>query len=163
MILQIDNESMEELTPDEATRSAFKLSQDTTIHTCLMGSHSIIQVCTAELRHIVPTGKSRYSNKLTWVPPAGIRIVCATSSKTQLIISLSNYELVYFKIDVSSDSLIELTTHPELDTMPSKVAIVQDTQHADLLAIADNEGMIKIMSLKDQKEDFFNCNKFAIS
>ncbi|AJP40664.1 BPK_HP2_G0038150.mRNA.1.CDS.1 [Saccharomyces cerevisiae] len=154
MILQIDNESMEELTPDEATRSAFKLSQDTTIHTCLMGSHSIIQVCTAELRHIVPTGKSRYSNKLTWVPPAGIRIVCATSSKTQLIISLSNYELVYFKIDVSSDSLIELTTHPELDTMPSKVAIVQDTQHADLLAIADNEGMIKIMSLKDQKEDF---------
>lgn len=154
MILQIDNESMEELTPDEATRSAFKLSQDTTIHTCLMGSHSIVQVCTAELRHIVPSGKSRYSNKLTWVPPAGIRIVCATSSKTQLIISLSNYELVYFKIDISSDSLIELTTHPELDAMPCKLAIVQDTQHADLLAIADNEGMIKIMSLRDQKEDF---------
>ncbi|CAI4047724.1 hypothetical protein SKDZ_13G0890 [Saccharomyces kudriavzevii ZP591] len=154
MILQIDNESMEELTPDEVSRSTFKLFQDTTIHTCLMGSHSVIQVCTAELRHIVSSGKSKFSNKLTWVPPAGIRIVCATSSKTQLIISLSNYELVYFKIDVSSDSLIELTTHPELDTMPSKLAIVQDTQHTDLLAIADNEGMIKIMSLRDQKEDF---------
>ncbi|QID87104.1 pre-mRNA-splicing factor rse1 [Saccharomyces pastorianus] len=154
MILQIDNESMEELTPDEVARSTFKLSQDTTIHTCLMSSHSIIQVCTTELRQIVPIDKTGFSNKLTWVPPAGIRIICATSSKTQLIVSLSNYELVYFKIDSSSNSLIELTTHPELDTLPCKLAVEQDSQHSDLLAIADDEGMIKIMSLRDQKEDF---------
>lgn len=154
MILQIDNESMEELTPDEAARSTFKLSQDTTIHTCVMSSHSIIQVCTTELRQIVPIDNTGFSNKLTWVPPAGIRIICATSSKTQLIISLSNYELIYFKIDSSSNSLIELTTHPELDTLPCKLAIVEDSQHSDLLAIGDDEGMIKIMSLRDQKEDF---------
>lgn len=71
-----------------------------------------------------------------------------------MIISLSNYELIYFKIDSSSNSLIELTTHPELDTLPCKLAIVEDSQHSDLLAIGDDEGMIKIMSLRDQKEDF---------
>lgn len=146
LILKIDEGSIEEL---NVAQNPFKLSGDKTILVATMGNQSTIQACENELRQVVPASddKSQFSLKLEWFPPAGIRIVTATSTETQLCLGLSNNELVYFEISSQGDTLHESQNRIEVDDPISTIAM-STSRRSDFLAVGTNDSTVKIVSLK---------------
>lgn len=148
MILQIENGTIEEL---KITNNPFNIEGDKLIYVAAVGNRSIIQVCGNELRQVI-SNQDGFTCNLKWFPPAGIRIISATSSETQLSLALSNNEIVYFEI--SSDSLHELQDRIEFDESISCISMVK-SQRSDFLAVGTNDSTVKLISLKRSQMDEF--------
>lgn len=153
MILKIDEGSIEEL---NIPHNPFKLNSDRTILIATMGNHSTIQVCENEVRQVIPDGseKQHFSLKLEWFPPAGIRIVTASSTETQLCLGLSNNEIVYFEISTQNDTLHESQNRIEIEEPLSSISMGTSTR-SDFLAVGTSESTVNIISLKSSNSDDF--------
>lgn len=94
-------------------------SEDPTVLVQQVGKNSIIQVYTNGIKHV----NNATNKKVTdWFPPAGITIVRASSNNKQLVIGLSNNEVIYFEIDVD-DQLIEYQDKLEMSTSITAIGI----------------------------------------
>lgn len=154
MVLETEAGAMEEL-PEE--QHGFKQTSDKTIFVGSMGTRSVIQVCTNELRQVVfNKSNKKYEKKLEWFPPAGIRIVAADCNYSQLAVGLSNKEICYFEMDTESfsDSLHELQNRVEIDEQIRALAMVPEPT-SDYLAVGTKEANIKLLSLKKNDMDNF--------
>ncbi|QLQ82650.1 hypothetical protein HG537_0H04130 [Torulaspora globosa] len=153
MVLRIEEGSIEEL---NLSQNPFKLNGDRTVLVATMGYRSTIQVCENELRQIVPggDGMNQFSLKLEWFPPAGIRVITATSTETQLCLGLSNNELVYFEISEQTDTLHESQNRIEIEE-PISIVAMSTSRRSDFLAVGTKDSTVKIVSLKmSDTEDF---------
>ncbi|EDO16317.1 hypothetical protein Kpol_1059p7 [Vanderwaltozyma polyspora DSM 70294] len=154
-ILEVDDDSIEELRID---KNPFNLNKDLTIFVGAIGERSIIQVCENEVRQIVyDKDQQTYVSKLDWYPPAGIRIVCASSTKSQLVLALSNCEIVYFEIEVDSqnDSLNELQSRADMGDLITSISL-SNTNRSEYLAVGLKNSLVKILSLSlNDTETFF--------
>ncbi|AQZ12723.1 RSE1 (YML049C) [Zygosaccharomyces parabailii] len=154
MILKTEEGTMEQLPPDE---SSFKVKADKTVFVGIMGNKSVIQVCENEMRQITtPSQSNQFERKLEWYPPAGIRVIAAASTRSQLVIALSNGEVAYFEMDTESgsDSLHELQNRIEFNEDITGVAMLPGLR-SDFLAVGNKESTIKILSLKKSDVDDF--------
>lgn len=154
MILKTEEGAMEQLPSED---SPFKLKADKTVFVGLMGERSVIQICENELRQVTVTSDAnRFEKKLEWFPPAGIRAVVGTCTRSQLAVGLSNGEIVYFEMDTESrlDSLHELQNRIELDENITALAMVPEPR-SDFLAVGNKESSIKVLSLKKSDEENF--------
>ena len=157
MILQITNDSMEQLTLPY--KSPFIEKDEMTIYVNKMGSNSIVQICTNTLRQIHIDTNQTFTEKLNWFPPAGIHITNAQCNDTQLILSLSNNEIVYFQMD-QSDSLMEYQRRLEFNddepiTSISLIESSSSTTFSNIMAIGTKGSLIKIVSLNSNDPDTF--------
>ncbi|EGV63707.1 pre-mRNA-splicing factor rse1 [Yamadazyma tenuis] len=115
-----------------------KFSKDPTILVQQVGKMALIQVYSNGIKHI-------NGEKVTdWFPPAGINIIKASSNNQQLIIGLTNNEVIYFEVDVD-DQLVEYQDKVELPTNITALAISKDFAVA---GCADET--VQVISLKQQ-------------
>ncbi|GCE99499.1 pre-mRNA-splicing factor rse1 [Zygosaccharomyces mellis] len=153
MILETEAGAMGELAKE---RHEFKTKFDKTIFVGAIGTKSVLQVCVNELRQLVfNTDSKNYEKKLEWFPPAGIRIVAADCTHSQLAVGLSNGEICYFEIDTDSlsDSLHELQNRVEIDEQIEGLAMIPELK-SDYLAVGTKEANLKVLCLK--KNDMEN-------
>ncbi|CAI5758356.1 unnamed protein product [Candida verbasci] len=120
--------------------SNFILDQPT-IQVQQVGESSLIQIYSNGIRHI------NKNKKITnWYPPAGIAITKATTNNQQVLIALSNLELVYFETDID-DQLIEYQDKLEIQSSIISIAIKSDTK-SDYAIIGCSDETIQVVSLK---------------
>ncbi|EGW31299.1 uncharacterized protein SPAPADRAFT_140061 [Spathaspora passalidarum NRRL Y-27907] len=104
-----------------------------------MGKSSLVQVYTNGIRQI--------GHKVTdWFSPAGITVTHASTNANQVIIAMSNCEVVYFEIDVD-DQLIEYQQRLELTSSITSLAI-SDTR-SDVAVIGCADETIQVVSLAE--------------
>ncbi|AET38670.1 U2 snRNP complex subunit RSE1 Ecym_3168 [Eremothecium cymbalariae DBVPG len=151
MILKIADGTVEEL---ELEMNPFSLSEDRTLLIGSMGAQSIIQVCENKLIQVAALSGDKYISKLEWFPPAGIRILDATCSNTQLVLALSNNEIVYFEIG-TNDSLNELQDRIELEDTINGLSVANGMR-SNYLVVVCGDTSVKVYSLKmDDQNNFF--------
>lgn len=155
MILKVEDGTIEELSIIE---NPFNLKNDKTIFVSAIGENSIIQVCENEMRQAITTKneQQQFTLKLEWFPPAGIRVVTATCTDSQLALGLSNNEIAYFEIDIQSqfDTLHELQKRIEIDERINSMAMVPG-RRSEFLALGTEDGTVKVLSLKKSDSDNF--------
>ncbi|CUS21383.1 LAQU0S03e01310g1_1 [Lachancea quebecensis] len=154
MVLKIEDGSLEEL---ELANEAFKTENDRTIFVGLMGENSIIQVCENSFSQIAFSKEPPLlSSRLEWLPPAGIKLVEATCSSTQLALGLSNNEIVWFELDLSNgaETLNEYQERVELPDRITALSLPQ-TFKSDFLAVGCGDSSVKIIGLKATSRDSF--------
>lgn len=161
MILKIADGTVEELDTEE---NPFQMKNDKTIFTGSMGNKSIIQVCENGMvqvtmeRFLDAEGNERlkFTTKLNWYPPAGIKIVKATCTTTQLVVALSNNEIAYFETDNTNgtDSLNEFQDRIEIDDKITAISLSQG-HRSDFLIIATRDSSVKLLSLRKSDQENF--------
>ncbi|SCU86144.1 LAME_0D04698g1_1 [Lachancea meyersii CBS 8951] len=154
MILKIEEGTLEEL---EQSNNKFKIDGDTTVFAGLMGKRSIVQVCENSMLQIEYDLESTKMNvKSEWFPPAGIKILKATSSFSQLALALSNNEVVYFELDTSSsaETLNEYQERIELSDKITDLSL-PNVFRSDFLAVGCQDSSVKIFGLKAANNDTF--------
>ena len=153
MILNADDDSIEELRIDD---NPFNLKGDSSIFVSSIGEKSIIQACRNEMRQIFVKDDTTFISKLEWYPPAGIYIVAASCTKTQVALALSNCEIVYFEVNLEShtDTLSELQVRAEMDE-PITCISLSNTKRSNFLAVGSKDSTVKILSLSKSDSDNF--------
>ncbi|KAI5953215.1 RSE1 [Candida jiufengensis] len=124
---------------EDVTDSKFILDQPT-IAVQQIGSQSIVQVYLNGIRHIK-------NKKITdWYPPAGITITNASTNNQQILISLSNSEIVYFETDLD-DQLIEYQERLEISSSILSLCISKN-EHTSFAVIGCSDETIQVISLQ---------------
>lgn len=77
-----------------------------------VGADALLQVHPMGIRHVFTDGKVT-----EWKTPEGLKIVCATTNKRQVVVALSSAELVYFELDLEG----QLNEYQDRKAMGSKV------------------------------------------
>ncbi|KAI5959067.1 RSE1 [Candida pseudojiufengensis] len=126
---------------EDVKDSKFILDQPT-IAVQQVGVMSIVQIYLNGIRHI---GKNK---KFTdWYPPAGITITNASTNNQQILISLSNSELVYFETDLD-DQLIEYQERLEISS-PVLSMCISKFEKSSFAIIGCSDETIQVISLKE--------------
>lgn len=109
-----------------------------------MGPDSVVQVHRKGVRHIA------YDDKVTdWVPPDGLSVEYCSSNVKQLILALSNHELVYFEAD-ETGMLIEFQKRLPVSEQITAIAVGSVPQgliRCPLLAVCCKDESLRIFSL----------------
>ncbi|SCV02086.1 LANO_0F15104g1_1 [Lachancea nothofagi CBS 11611] len=150
MILDIEDGTLEELDP---ANNKFKIDGDQTVFVGIMGERSVIQVCGNSMLH-VNYDKKKLTLKSEWLPPAGIKILKATCSSSQLALALSNNEIIYFELDIATESLNEYQERIELPERITDLSIPK-TFRCDFLAVGCLDSSVKIIGLRQSDEENF--------
>ncbi|AMD21591.1 HFL265Cp [Eremothecium sinecaudum] len=150
MILKTADGTIEEL---ELDSNPFILKNDKTLLVACMGRSSIIQVCENRLIQVIEHQNDEYESKLEWLPPAGISITKAAANSSQLVLSLSNNEIVYFEVGMN-DSLNELQDRIELEDPVTDLSVAYG-HRSEFLAVACNDASVRVYSLKSNDTENF--------
>lgn len=119
---------------EEVTDSNF--SKEPTIFVQQLGKLALAQVYSNGIKHI-------NNGKITdWFPPGGINIIRAAGNNQQLVIGLTNNEIVYFEVD-TDDQLIEYQDKLEVSTSITALGLARDFA---VIGCADET--IQVISLK---------------
>ncbi|CEP63179.1 U2 snRNP complex subunit RSE1 LALA0_S07e04192g [Lachancea lanzarotensis] len=154
MVLKVEDGTLEEL---EAANNKFKTDNDSTIYAGLMGQRTIIQVCENSMLQIDYEGRTtKMSINSEWLPPAGIKILRATSSSSQLALALSNNEVVYFELDITA-GMETLNEYQERLELPNRITDLSlcDVLRSDFLAVGCQDSSVKVYGLKLGSDDSF--------
>lgn len=161
IFLNVQGDSIQNL--DLPNPSPFTLKNDLTLHMAVLSPNIIIQVCKNQFNQVVAYEDGpKFEQIHQWFPPAGIHIVSATSTSTQLIIALSNNEMLYFEINPTTKrSLIESGKVLTMDTRIVCIATDESLHRSDFLiaATADDE-MVNIISLNTKETTFLEVIAF---
>ncbi|CDK25213.1 unnamed protein product [Kuraishia capsulata CBS 1993] len=98
-------------TVEEVTNTGF-VTDAPTIAVQQIGRSSIAQIHPDGIRHVTYLDDESDPKVVDWFPPAGIKVRVASTTSSQVIVGLSNRELVYFETD-ESDQLIEYNERKE--------------------------------------------------
>lgn len=150
--LQIEGNSIRDL--KLPSTDTFILQNDKTIHMNTMLGNTIIQVCSNSCNQI--SIKQNYKSILNWYPPAGITIIRADSTPTQLILALSNNDVIYMEIQ-SNGEIIESQKKLSMDTKITDISIYNDPRKplepCKFLVIGTDDKLINVISLQHDDED----------
>ena len=80
-------------TVEQVANTGFK-ADDATLFAGVMDGGSFLQVCSGGFRQLFEDGHTKI-----WDPPSRRSIVCAAANSRQIVIALSNGEVVYFELD----------------------------------------------------------------
>lgn len=128
---------------EEVSDSGFE-TESATIGVQQMGVSSLVQIHSNGIIHL--TGKEKQNQ---WFPPAGIKIVCCTSTNYQLAIGLSNKELVYFEFSDEE----KLMVHSEPTVLPDQILsltlgdIPEGKLRSSFLAVSCGNQTIQVLSV----------------
>ncbi|CAK9437852.1 uncharacterized protein LODBEIA_P22300 [Lodderomyces beijingensis] len=135
-------------TLEDVADSGFVLDQPT-VGVQQVGKSSVVQIYANGIRQI----SSRNKKTTDWYPPAGISIIQATANNSQVLVSLSNSEIVYFETDPSDDQLIEYQDKLETTSSVTSMAIMslsQSQSHSNFAVIGCSDETIQVVSLQQQ-------------
>ena len=136
---------------EDVEDSEFVLDQPT-IAVQQVGKNSVVQIYTNGIKHVRQINGEK--KKITdWLPPAGITITHAATNNQQVLIALSNLEVVYFEIDHLDDQLIEYQERLELSSSTTALAIEEHTNNhhqSPFAIIGCSDETIQVVSLKQQ-------------
>ena len=140
----------------------FIMKNDTTIYMTTLNPNIIVQVCTNQFVQVVITEHSSEFKQLhEWFPPAGIQIVAATATSTQLIIALSNNTIIYFELNADTNSLMESSKILVLENKITKIAVHEDQFRSENLIVATNDDqLINIVCLDTKSPNFMEILAF---
>lgn len=110
-----------------------------------LGKSSVAQVYSNGIRHIRHLDDSKKTTT-DWFAPAGISVLKASTNNQQVIIGLSNSEVVYFEIDPTDDQLIEYQERLELSSPITSLAILPERSPFAVIGCADET--IQVISLQ---------------
>ncbi|SOV79424.1 splicing factor 3B subunit 3, putative [Plasmodium sp. gorilla clade G3] len=139
LILEI-GESVEEVS------DTLLLNNVTTLHINILYDNSFIQVYDTGIRHI--NGKIVQE----WVAPKNKQIKAASSNSSQIVISLSGGELIYFEID-ESHTLVEIF-RKNLNVEVLCLSIQQippNRVRANFLAVGCLDNVVRLLSIEKDK------------
>ena len=131
---------------------------DTAQHTLVVqqvGAYSLAQVHSNGVRvvkHMFDAdGAVTARNTTDWFPPAGILVLHASCNNEQLVVALSNREVVYFEVDAAADQLAEYQARFESpDASVTAVAVasrLQDTLRGMFAVVAAADDTVLVLSL----------------
>lgn len=132
---------------EDVEDSEFVLDQST-ISVQQVGIASVVQVYSNGIKHIrTVNGKKKTTD---WFPPAGITITHASTNNQQVLIALSNLNVVYFEIDSTDDQLIEYQDHLEISTTITAMAIQEhNSEKSSFAIIGCSDETIQVVSLQE--------------
>ncbi|KAI3402520.2 RSE1 [Candida oxycetoniae] len=140
-------------TLEDVNDSEFILDQPT-IAVQQVGKSSLVQVYTNGIRHVTPTSQTttttRTKSKKTtdWYPPAGISITHAATNNHQILLALSNSEVVYFETDPIDDQLVEYQDKLEISSPVTSMTISQNRSSFAVIGCSDET--VQVISLQSQ-------------
>ena len=129
-------------TVEQANDTGFAASLPT-LQVQHLADDSLLQVTAAGMRHVRPDGRVN-----EWRAPGRRMIVRATTNERQVVIVLSNFEIVYFELSVQG-MLVEAEKRElgaevtALDVGP----IPEGRQRSKFLAIGSSDNTIRVLSL----------------
>lgn len=107
---------------EEAENSGF-IDTVTTLNVCQIGADSIVQVHATGLKQIFYSENDEPIKTVDWNPPPGIEVLKSACTNTQVVIALSNGDLVYFETSDSTDILVEYSLHKEFNASITDVCL----------------------------------------
>ena len=150
--LQIEGNSIKDL--KLPSQNTFILQNDKTIHMNTMIGNTIIQVCSNSCNQI--SIKQNYKSILNWYPPAGITITKAESTPNQLILALSNNDIIYMEIQ-SNGEIIESQKKLSMDTKIMDISLYSDPRKplepCKFLIVGTDDKLINVISLQHDNDD----------
>lgn len=129
---------------EEVEDSQF-LTDQPTIDVQQVGKTSIVQITRNSIRHIRHGDSPKVSE---WHPPAGITITQSSTRSEQVLVALSNNELVYFEIDSTDDQLIEYQDRLEVLAAVTAVSVGSADKKAPFAVVALADETIQVISLQ---------------
>ncbi|KAG0657860.1 pre-mRNA-splicing factor rse1 [Maudiozyma exigua] len=145
--LQIEGNSIRDL--KLPSTDTFIVQNDKTIHMNTMLGNTIIQVCSNSCNQI--SIKQNYKSILNWYPPAGITIVKADSTPTQLILALSNNDIIYMQIQPNGN-IVESQKKLSMDTKITDISVYNDPgkplEPCKFLIVGTDDKLINVISLQ---------------
>lgn len=138
---------------EDVQDSEFVLDQPT-IGVQQVGKNSVVQIYANGIKHVrqVKSGKKTTD----WLPPAGITIMHAATNNQQVLIALSNLEIVYFEIDHLDDQLIEYQERLEISSPVTSMTIEENNSNnknfdrSPFAIVGCSDETIQVVSLKQQ-------------
>ncbi|ODV96220.1 hypothetical protein PACTADRAFT_49605 [Pachysolen tannophilus NRRL Y-2460] len=137
-------------TVEEVTNSGFSLASPT-VGVQQLGTNSVAQIHSNGIRYLTydKNNQAAEPNLTEWFPPAGIKIQSCSSTSTQIILGLSNRELVYFELD-EKDELIEFNQRVEMSAQILSLSLgdlnAKNKLRSKFLAVGTADEMISILS-----------------
>lgn len=139
---------------EEVKESEFETDQHT-LEVQQIGESSLVQIHTNGIRnikHVVDEEFRVTSKSVTdWYPPAGILVLHATCNNEQIVVALSNREIVYFEIDQVDDQLLEYQDRFEVsEGSVTAVAIATHLlteRRSSFLVVGTSDESIQVLSL----------------
>lgn len=116
LILQIGEEV------EEAENSGF-IDSVSTLDVAQIGDHTIVQIHATGLKQIFYSDKDEPVKETDWNPPPGIEVIASAWTNTQIVVALSNGDIVYFEKSESGDALVEYMEHKEFNSSITDVCI----------------------------------------
>lgn len=156
VFLNISGDSMQTLSFQDP--APFIMKNDMTIYMTMLNPNILIQVCSNQFTQVATTSEgSGFKQIHEWFPPAGIQIVSATATKSQLIIALSNNNILYFEIKGNgTTTLIESSKTITMESKIVKLAVDQAKFRCDHLIVAtEDDNLISIVSLDTSNSSTF--------
>ncbi|VTZ71192.1 splicing factor 3B subunit 3, putative [Plasmodium chabaudi chabaudi] len=132
----------------EEVYDSLLLTNVTTIHINLLYDNSFIQVYDTGIRHI--NGKIVQE----WVPPKNKQINAATSNGSQIVVSLSGGELIYFEIDESHTLTEIFRKNINVEILCLSIQQIQQNKlRASFLAVGCLDNVVRLLSI--EKDQYF--------
>lgn len=139
---------------EEVKDSEFETDQHT-LAVQQIGESSVVQVHANGIRnikHLVDVDFQVTSKTVTeWFPPAGILVLHATTNNEQIVVALSNREIVYFEVDQVDDQLLEYQERFEVaEGSITAVAIATNLiseRRSSFLIVGTSDESIQVLSL----------------
>lgn len=107
---------------EEAENSGF-LDTVPTLNVHQIGSNTIVQVYAIGLKQIFYSKSDEPIKSVDWSPPAGIEILFSACTNTQVLLALSNGDVVYFECSPETDALSEHQSRKEFNFSITSIAI----------------------------------------
>lgn len=120
-----------------------------------IGAQSLVQIHTngiRNVRHVLDENFNVVSKTVTdWFPPAGIVILHASCNHEQIVIGLSNTEIVYFEVDHTDDQLLEYQQRFEVSegsitALCIATNLIND-RRSSFLVVGSSDESIQVLSL----------------
>ncbi|ETB61854.1 hypothetical protein YYC_01663 [Plasmodium yoelii 17X] len=132
----------------EEVYDSLLLTNVTTIHINLLYDNSFIQVYDTGIRHI--NGKIVQE----WIPPKNKQINAATSNGSQIVVSLSGGELIYFEIDESHTLTEIFRKNINVEILCLSIQQIQQNKlRASFLAVGCLDNVVRLLSI--EKDQYF--------
>lgn len=107
---------------EEAENSGF-IDSIPTLNAFQIGKSSIVQIHATGLKQIFYNESDERTKSIDWNPPSGIEILKSACTNSQVILALTNGDVVYFEISELNDSLVEYSLHKEFNATITDICV----------------------------------------
>ncbi|GMM58310.1 U2 snRNP complex subunit [Maudiozyma humilis] len=139
---------------------------ETTLHCALLQGDTLVQVTPGRVTQV--QAAAPYAAVSEWLPPAGVRCVCAASTPTQLAVALSNGTVAYFIADAGAaahGALLEAAARADLGGSAPITALAMGGDAkagvpALFLAVATGDKLLSTVALHPDSASFLERTSY---